>query len=148
MVCGLMEILSTPCFFNISNCIDNNVKKIIVNACDKKSCLEVLELVKKYDIVYGALGFHPTEIRGYSDDEYNWLESHLTDDKVVALGEIGYDFYHDDTTKEEQEVAFIKQINLAIKYNKPLSIKVFAVFIQASKLADSDRLVSILKSLK
>ena len=41
---------------------NNGIKKIIVNGTDMKSNLEVLELVRKYDIVYGAIGFHPTEL--------------------------------------------------------------------------------------
>ena len=98
------------------------VNKFLVVGYDLESSMLALEIANKYDNCYCALGFHPTEIRGYSDNEYSWLESHLTDDKVVALGEIGYDFYHDDTTKEEQEVAFIRQIELAKKYKLPVVI--------------------------
>ena len=98
------------------------VNKFVVVGYDLESSMLALEIANKYDNCYCALGFHPTEIRGYSDNEYNWLESHLTDEKVVALGEIGYDFYHDDTTKEEQEVAFIRQIELAKKYKLPVVI--------------------------
>ena len=99
-----------------------SVNKFLVVGYDLESSKLALDIAKKYDNCFCALGFHPTEIRGYSDDEYNWLESHLTDDKVVALGEIGYDLYHDDTTKEEQEIAFIKQIELAKKYKLPVVI--------------------------
>ena len=81
----------------INNCIENNVKKIIVNATDKKSCLEVLELVKKYDIVYGALGFHPTELDEVNDEDFDWLESIINNDKIVAVGEIGLDYHYDNT---------------------------------------------------
>ena len=52
----------------ISRIKEAGVTKIIVNGCDMKSNLEVLKLVKKYDIVYGALGFHPTELEDYDDE--------------------------------------------------------------------------------
>ena len=51
---------------------DANIKAIIVNGCDMNSNLEVLELVKKYDIVYGALGFHPTELDEVNIDDLEW----------------------------------------------------------------------------
>ena len=102
--------------------INASVNKFLVVGYDLESSKLALEIAKKYDNCYCAIGFHPTEIRGYSSAEYNWLESHLQDEKVVALGEIGYDFYHDDTTKEEQEEAFIKQIELAKKYKLPVVI--------------------------
>ena len=51
----------------ISECKDNNVNRIIVNGCDIVSNKEVLELVNKYDIIYGAIGFHPTELDDFND---------------------------------------------------------------------------------
>ena len=100
----------------------SSVNKFLVVGYDLESSKLALEIANKYENCYCALGFHPTEIRGYSDNEYNWLENHLTDEKVVALGEIGYDFYHDDTTLEEQEEAFVRQIILAKKYKLPVVI--------------------------
>lgn len=106
----------------ISNCIDNNVKKIIVSATDKKSCLEVMDLVKKYDIVYGALGFHPTELDGVVEADYEWLDSVINNKKIVALGEIGLDYHYDNTDKEKQLCFFKRQLDIAEKYNKPVII--------------------------
>ena len=68
------------------------------------------------------MGFHPTEIKDYTDDEYQILEEMLQDEKVVALGEVGYDLHWDTTTVEEQEGAFVRQIELAKKYHLPLMI--------------------------
>lgn len=106
----------------VSNCILNNVKKIIVNATDKKSCLEVLELVKKYDIVYGALGFHPTELDEVSEEDFDWLEEVINNDKIVAIGEIGLDYHYDNTDKEKQICFFKRQLEIAVKYNKPIIV--------------------------
>ena len=106
----------------VSNCILNNVKKIIVNATDKKSCLEVLELVKKYDIVYGALGFHPTELDEVSEEDFDWLEEVISNDKIVAIGEIGLDYHYDNTDNEKQICFFKRQLEIAVKYNKPIIV--------------------------
>lgn len=106
----------------ISNCTLNNVNKIIVNATDKKSCLEVLELVKKYDIVYGALGFHPTELDEASEEDLVWLEEVINNDKIVAIGEIGLDYHYDNTDKEKQISFFKRQLEIAVKYNKPIIV--------------------------
>ena len=100
----------------------SGIKKIIVNGCDMKSNLEVLELIKKYDIVYGALGFHPTELVGYDDTSVEWLEKHINDDKIVAIGEIGLDYHYDDTDKDKQIRAFKRQLELAEKYKKPVIV--------------------------
>lgn len=98
------------------------VTKIIVNGCDMKSNLEVLELIKKYDIVYGAIGFHPTELDSYDSECVSWLEKHICDDKIVAIGEIGLDYHYDDTDKKLQQDIFKKQLELAQKYNKPIIV--------------------------
>ena len=106
----------------VSNCTLNNVKKIIVNATDKKSCLEVLELVKKYDIVYGALGFHPTELDEVGEEDFDWLEEVINNDKIVAIGEIGLDYHYDNIDKEKQICFFKRQLEIAVKYNKPIIV--------------------------
>lgn len=113
-------------FDNIEELIDkikeNSVVKIIVNGFDMKSNLEVIELCKKYDIVYGALGFHPTELDSYTNDCLEWLEKHINDDKIVALGEIGLDYHYENTDKEKQIDIFKKQLIIAEKNKKPIIV--------------------------
>ena len=58
----------------ISECRNNDIEKIIVNGCDINSNREVLELVNKYDIVYGAIGFHPTELDDFKEEYFKFLE--------------------------------------------------------------------------
>lgn len=100
----------------------SGVKKVIVNGCDMKSNLEVLELVKKYDIVYGAIGFHPTELNEDIHTSLSFLEDHINDDKIVAIGEIGLDYHYDNTDKEKQIHTFKKQLEIASKYKKPVIV--------------------------
>ena len=82
---------------------------------------EVLELVKKYDIVYGALGIQPENLDELSDENISFIEEHINDDKIVAVGEIGLD-YHYDLDKERQKDLFKRQLDIARKYNKPVIV--------------------------
>lgn len=104
----------------IKICKKKNIKRIIVSGVDMKSNMEVLELVNKYDFVYGSIGFHPTELRSFSFENLDWLEEHINDNKIVAVGEIGLDYHYDDTDKEIQLEVLKKQLDIAKKYNKPI----------------------------
>ena len=106
----------------IADIKSNGVKKVIVNGCDMKSNLEVLELVKKYDIIYGAIGFHPTELNDDIDASLKFLEEHINDEKIVAIGEIGLDYHYDNTEKEKQIYTFKKQLQIASQYKKPVIV--------------------------
>ena len=106
----------------ISECKDNNVNRIIVNGCDIVSNKEVLELVNKYDIIYGAIGFHPTELDDFNDEYFSFLEENINNSKIVAVGEIGLDYHYDDTDREKQSMVFRKQLDIAQKYNKPIIV--------------------------
>lgn len=106
----------------IIKCKNSNIKKIIVSGVDLKSNMEVLELISKYDMVYGSLGFHPTELKDFCYDDLEWLEEHINDNKIVAIGEIGLDYHYDNTDKEKQLYVFRKQLDIAEKYKKPIII--------------------------
>ena len=108
--------------FLIDKIKESGVSRIIVNGCDMKSNLEVLELVKKYNIVYGALGFHPTELDNFNDEYLLWLDEHIDDEKIVALGEIGLDYHYDNTDKDKEIDVFKKQLEIAKKHNKPVIV--------------------------
>lgn len=106
----------------INDAFCNNVKKFIVVGYDLETSKFAIELSEKYDFCFASIGFHPTEIKNYTDEEYKWLDQVASHPKVVAIGEIGYDFHWDVTTKEEQTIAFVKQIEIAKKHKLPLII--------------------------
>ena len=105
----------------IARAYDNGLGMIIVNGYDKKSNEEVLELVKKYDIVYGALGIQPEYAVDASEEDFKFIEEHINDDKILAIGEIGLD-YHYDIDKDRQKEVFKRQLDIARKYNKPVIV--------------------------
>lgn len=95
---------------------------LIINGIDNKTNKEVIELVNKYSHVYGALGIHPDEVEKCSDEDLKFIESNLNNSKIVAIGEVGLDYYWNKENKEKQKDLFKKQITLALKFNKPLII--------------------------
>lgn len=95
---------------------------IIVSGTNDLDNLEVIDLCNKYPNVYGTLGIHPTEISKITDDSFKIIEKNINNPKIVGIGEIGLDYYWTKENKEEQKSIFIKQINLAKKYNKPIVV--------------------------
>lgn len=106
----------------LEDAIKNKVTKMIVVGYDLKTSLRAVELAGKLTGIYAAVGFHPTELNGITDDDYLTLEKLATNPKVVAIGEVGYDFHWDTTTKEQQEASFIRQIEMAKRLKLPLII--------------------------
>lgn len=106
----------------IMNMKSNNINRIINNGCDNKSNIEVLDKLKKYDFMYGAIGIHPESVDSYTDEDIKFIEEHLNDNKVIAIGEIGLDYYYTKDNKNEQIKLFESQLELAEKYNKPVII--------------------------
>lgn len=106
----------------LNDAIENNVRKFIIVGYDLETSKLAIEIANKYDNCYACIGFHPTEIKNYSEQEYDWLDKNCENEKVVGIGEIGLDFHWDITSKEEQIEAFVKQIKIAYKHKLPLSI--------------------------
>jgi TatD DNase family protein len=115
--------LSVEDYDNLEKIISNMGNNIMIaSGVDLKTSLEVVELCKKYDNVYGTIGFHPTELEKYSDENLKIIEENLSNSKIVGIGEIGLDYHYGKENKEKQIEVFEKQIKLAIKYNLPIVI--------------------------
>jgi len=95
---------------------------IILNGTDPLSNLEVLELAVKYDNVYAALGYLYSFADDVSDEDISLLDSQLSDDNVVAVGEIGLDYYHTKENKDNQKELFEKMLGLAEKHGLPVIV--------------------------
>lgn len=105
----------------IEQCLKNNII-IILNGIDKTSNLEVLELSKKYSNIYAAIGYDHSVVDEITDSDLEILEKQLKNDKVVAIGEIGLDYYWVKDNKEKQKNLFLKELKLAEKYNLPVIV--------------------------
>ena len=103
----------------VSKLKDNTV---INNGINEETNKMVLELAEKNSNFYAAIGYHPEEIGNIKDFDLSLLEEYLKNPKVVAIGEIGLDYHYRNDNKEEQKELFIKQLELAQKYNKPVIV--------------------------
>lgn len=106
----------------LDNAKDNKVKYIINNGSNAKTNLEVLDSIKKYQEVYGAIGIHPEEVLNYQESDLEMLEKNLSNPKIVAIGEIGLDYHYTKETKFEQINLLEKQLKIAEKYDIPVII--------------------------
>lgn len=98
----------------------NGVLKIINCGCDIESSKKCIELSEKYDICYTAVGYHPGNLKGKTD--LNKIEELTLNKKVVAIGEIGLDYYWRQDNKEEQKEVFTAQLDLAKRLELPVII--------------------------
>lgn len=98
------------------------VTRIIVPAVDLANCQQVLDLADQYAGVYAAVGVHPNSTAGWQDDWLDQLRSLATHPKVVAIGEIGLDYYWDKSPKVTQHRAFAAQLALAAEMDLPVIV--------------------------
>ena len=114
----------------IEQTLKNGVSNFIVAGYNIESSKKALDIVKEYEGLYSIVGISPNDIENIKEDKdinTNILEIDKiikTDEnrKIVAVGEIGLDYYWNKENKELQKIIFKKQIELANKYNLPIVI--------------------------
>jgi len=105
----------------IQNATNNGVEKFIIPAASPKDIKRAVELSEKYENIFFAVGVHPIDIENYDD---KFLLDYINHDKCVAVGEIGLDYYYTKETKDLQIKLFKHQLDIAVKYNKPVIIHI------------------------
>ena len=116
----------------------NKLEYIITIGCDIEEIYKAVDIANKYNNVYASIGFHPYDVKDLDIKEINKLKSLAQENKkVVALGEMGLDYYRDITPKKKQWKFFEKQIELAQELDLPMVVH--------SRSANEDT-VRILKS--
>lgn len=95
----------------------------VCNVCsDLASIDETLELMDKYDFIYGALGIHPSDTAPLTDKHLARIESLCANEKILAVGEIGLDYYWEEPEHDIQKKWFIAQLEMSQRVNKPIII--------------------------
>ena len=105
----------------IKQAMDNDIH-LILNGTDFKSNNEVLKLAEKYDNVHAALGYFYTLADEITDDDLAILDSQLENESVIAVGEIGLDYYHTKDNRDKQIELFENMLNLAENHNLPVIV--------------------------
>lgn len=106
----------------IKNAMDNGVSHLVVAGYDLDSSKKAVSIAHEYPFIYATVGISPNDCKNTTDDDLSEIEELLKDPKVVALGEIGLDYYWDEVPRDKQRDVFLKQIQIAKQLNKPIVI--------------------------
>ena len=95
---------------------------LILNGTDPQSNEEVLELSKRYENVHAALGYFYSFAEEIIDEDISLLDNQLENNEVIAVGEIGIDYYHRKDNEDKQKELFEKMLDLAEKHDLPVIV--------------------------
>ena len=100
------------------------IKRIVNIGVDLKSSHASVKLAREHDEIFAAIGFHPHDAKLYSDDAEAELKELANNSGVVAIGEIGLDFYRDHSPHDRQREVFVRQIHLAQSLALPIIVHI------------------------
>ncbi|BCN28742.1 TatD family hydrolase [Anaeromicropila herbilytica] len=106
----------------LHNLKENDIEYVVNIGASLKTTKNTLELMEAYDFVYGAIGVHPSETAELNEENFAWLKEQVGREKVVAIGEIGLDYYWDEPDREIQKKWFHRQMELAKETKLPMVI--------------------------
>ena len=100
------------------------IAEFLVVGYDEKSSRIAMDIAKNYQECFAAVGIHPSDVKRMKKGDLESIEELAKNDRVLAIGEIGLDYYWDKEkeVQDQQKEFFIKQIEIANKLNKPISI--------------------------
>ncbi|MCF7918301.1 MAG: TatD family hydrolase [Candidatus Cloacimonetes bacterium] len=103
----------------IKSCSQQGIDFIINIGCDKQTTLDSIALAEKYEFVYASAGYHPHDAKEFDLD---FLKKQAAHPKIIAIGEIGLDYYRYLSPKAIQQDVFRKQLQLAVELKKPVVV--------------------------
>lgn len=101
---------------------ENAISYVINPSSDMETSRRVVELSNKYDNIFAAVGIHPHDAEGFKEEDLDELRELSKDERVVAIGEIGLDYYYDNSPREIQKEVFRKQLQLSHELDLPVII--------------------------
>lgn len=106
----------------LKNAKKNNIKSILTIGTSLESSKKVLEIVEKYENIYGAVGIHPNSSTNYLNDIDKLIDIKKKSKKIIAFGETGLDYFYKRSEKKDQIFSFEKHIEFAISEKVPVVI--------------------------
>ena len=103
---------------------ENGIEFVINNSCDMPTMVAGIDLANKYEKVFATVGMHPHESKHFDAEFVSAMEKYAQHPKVVAVGEIGLDYYYDLSDRQTQRDVFAEQIEIADKLHLPLTLHV------------------------
>ena len=101
---------------------EHGVGTIVNIGASMRSCKTTLALAEKYPFVYGALGVHPSDCGTMTEEDIQWIKANAANEKIVAIGEIGLDYYWDNVERDVQKKWFVRQLDIAKETGLPVII--------------------------
>lgn len=106
----------------LKNAKKNNIKSILTIGTSLESSKKVLEIVEKYENIYGAVGIHPNSTTNYLNDIDKLIDIKKKNKKILAFGETGLDYFYKRSERKDQIFSFEKHIEFAISEKVPVII--------------------------
>lgn len=106
----------------IASFADAGVTQVLNASCSLSSSYETVKLCKKYDFIYGACGIHPDAAESVTNETLSEIKKLLGEERIVAVGETGLDYYYDDVPRAAQRAAFEAQAALAYELGLPIIV--------------------------
>ena len=106
----------------IEQALKEDIGFILNPGIDLESSKRAIQIAKNFKIVYAACGIHPHNARSVNNDAFNGCMDLLSEDKVIAIGETGLDFFYQNSDIKQQIILFRKHINFARENNIPLIV--------------------------
>lgn len=126
------EIFETHCHLDylkesqidelVQKCDELNIKKIITISVEPDNLQKVLDISSQYENIYTCQGIHPHEAKDYTDEVHQTILGNLKHEKVLAVGEIGLDYYYNHSDPNIQKPVFEKQMQIAVDHDLPVII--------------------------
>lgn len=106
----------------LSQIYKSGVTKIVNAGYNLESSIQAIEIANKHEFIYATVGISPNDIEDYKEEHLKEIAKLAQNKKVVAIGEIGLDYYWNKENKDLQKEVFISQIEIANKLNLPIVI--------------------------
>ena len=100
----------------------NGITLVVDPGDNTERSRRAVALAHQYPFLYAAVGWHPEEAEDWTEDSLSEIRALAADERVVAIGEIGLDYYWDKTYKEKQKMMFRAQIELALELDLPVIV--------------------------
>ena len=136
----MLNLIDTHCHLNseelrtnakefLKRAYDNDVKKMIIVGCNLDDSIEAVNMANEFSIyasyasIYASIGIHPHDSKNYSNipEEFFKLVNNY---RVIAIGEIGLDYYYDNSPREKQKEIFKIQLDFAQKIKLPVILHI------------------------
>jgi TatD DNase family protein len=132
-----LDATDEPADVLVARAAEAGVTRIVSVGTGIDSCRETLAIAARHDGVFAALGVHPHQAADEDADRLDDLRELLRDDRAVAVGETGLDFYRDYAPHDRQLVLFERQLELAAELGKPVVIHTRAASAETAAALES-----------